>query len=313
MADTVRLIDPSKLHRNPDNPRLIFRVDELNELEASIKEQGILVPLTVYQDGKRFLLLDGERRWRCAMKLGLASVPAIVQPKPDRLQNIMMMFAIHNARRDWDPLPSALKLKDLEDEYKARHGYEPTEKALAQLASLSRGEVRRLRNLLALPDEYRAELLAELQKPRSEQLLTIDHVLETTRGVGALQKRGLVDDDMVNPLRRAILAKFRSGKIANTVAPRKLARIARAVERREVSRAIARRVVSRLLDDADYSIDQAFTDSVERVDREHATEQLVQRLDTRLGEHVTGGGHLGDGLRDALESLLRTVRQALKA
>jgi ParB family transcriptional regulator, chromosome partitioning protein len=313
MADLVRLIDPSHLRRNPDNPRLIFRADELNELETSIKEQGILVPLTLYQDGRRFYLLDGERRWRCAMKLGLASVPAIVQPKPDRLQNIMMMFAIHNARRDWDPLPSALKLLDLEDEYKVRHGYLPTEKALAQLASLSRGEVRRLRNLLALPEEYRAELLAELQKPRSEQVLTIDHVLETTRGVGSLHKRGVIEDEMVDPLRRAILAKFRSKTITNTVAPRKLARIARAVERDEVSRAVARRAVTRLMKNADYSIDEAFSDSVEQVDREHATEQLVQRLDGRIAEYLAHEYDLGDRLREALESLSTTVRRALKS
>ena len=101
MAATVELIDPSKIEQNPDNPRLIFRLQELEELETSIASQGILVPLTLYQDGKRYILLDGERRWRCARKLGLHRVPAIIQPKPERIQNIMMMFAIHNARRDW--------------------------------------------------------------------------------------------------------------------------------------------------------------------------------------------------------------------
>lgn len=39
-------------------------------------------------------------------------MPVIVQPKPDKLQNIMMMFAIHNARRDWDPLPTAYTLQE---------------------------------------------------------------------------------------------------------------------------------------------------------------------------------------------------------
>jgi ParB family chromosome partitioning protein len=50
---TVRTISPSQLDRNPENPRLIFRLDELKALEDSIKSQGILVPLTVYEDGKR--------------------------------------------------------------------------------------------------------------------------------------------------------------------------------------------------------------------------------------------------------------------
>src|ERR1700735_3699260 len=114
MAAAVDLIDPRKVGKNPDNPRLIFQADELSSLEESIREQGILVPLTVYRDGKAFVLLDGERRWRCAIRLGLHQIPVIVQAKPDRVTNIMMMFAIHNARQDWDPLPAALKFEELE-------------------------------------------------------------------------------------------------------------------------------------------------------------------------------------------------------
>ena len=83
-AATVEVIDPRSLRKNPDNPRLIFQAEELSALEESIKEQGILVPLTVYKDGKHFVLLDGERRWRCALRLGLHTVPAIIQEKPDR-------------------------------------------------------------------------------------------------------------------------------------------------------------------------------------------------------------------------------------
>ena len=84
----------------------------------------------------------------------------------------MMMFAIHHARKDWDPLPTALKLQDLEREFEKQHGRKPTELQLSGLASLLRGEVRRLKKLLALPAIYREELLRELDKPRSEQVLT---------------------------------------------------------------------------------------------------------------------------------------------
>jgi ParB family chromosome partitioning protein len=194
MADVVTLLDPRKLERNKDNPRLIFRQDDLDALQKSIAEQGILVPLTIFKEGHGYRLLDGERRWRCAIKLGLSKVPVIVQPKPERLQNIMMMFAIHHARKDWDPLPTALKLQDLENEFTKRNGRKPNEEQLAGLASLSRGEVRRLRKLLALPESYREDLLKELDKPRSEQVLTVDHVLEATMAASLLRKRGIVDD-----------------------------------------------------------------------------------------------------------------------
>jgi len=68
------------------------------------------------------------------------------------MQNIMMMFAIHNARSD--PFPTAVKLRQLEHLYERNEGRAPTESELAQLASLSRGEVRRLKNILGLPKEY---------------------------------------------------------------------------------------------------------------------------------------------------------------
>src|SRR5262249_16320059 len=149
---------------------------------------------TVYQHAKNdYVLLDGERRWRCAIKLGLPRVPVIVQPKPDRLQNIMMMFAIHNSRTDWDPLPTAYKLEELEKELPSRQGRGPNERELAELASLTRGEVRRLKNLLGLPADYRDELMRELELPRAEQVLTVDVVLEATRGAAALRKREVLE------------------------------------------------------------------------------------------------------------------------
>lgn len=311
MAETVRLIDPRSLSPNPDNPRLIFRQDEIEALQKSIADQGILVPLTVFLDGKRFRILDGERRWKCAVKLRLRSVPAIVQPKPERLQNLMMMFAIHNARKDWDPLPTAMKLSDLESEFRKRYERAPSETELAGLASISRGEVRRLKKLLQLPSEYRDELLEELEKPRHEQTLTVDHVIEATSAAAGLRKRGIVDATGEDRLRKAIIAKFRSGVIDNTVAPRKLLRLGRAVERGELSLADAVRVVTRLVKDAAYSIDAAFEDSVEQADFQHRVEQVVSRLSNQLGELTTRRYRLTKQLRKALEELRRQVGQLL--
>src|SRR5674476_1272499 len=122
MSEIVTLLGTGQIEPNPENPRLIFHEDELETLSQSISKQGILVPLTVYPEGKKYRILDGERRWRCSLRLGLSTVPVIVQPKPDRMTNLMMMFAIHNARRDWDPLPTAIKLEQLEQEFKKRHG-----------------------------------------------------------------------------------------------------------------------------------------------------------------------------------------------
>lgn len=311
MADVVTLVDPNKLQRNKDNPRLIFHQEDLDSLQKSIADQGILVPLTVFSDGHSYRLLDGERRWRCAIKLGLSRVPVIVQPKPERLQNIMMMFAIHHARKDWDPLPTALKLLDLQKEFIKRNRREPTEGELAGLASLSRGEVRRLKKLLALPEDYRRELLAELEKPRSEQVLTVDHVVEATTAAAQLRKQKVVDEDKEDELRRAILKKFRKKIIINTVAPRKLARLARAVRRDEIPLSAARDVVRRLIENENYDIDTAFKDSVEQVDFEHRIEQQVERLLHALAEHEKRGYRISSALEKELQRLAKAIRAVI--
>ena len=305
VSQEVQTVSPRLITPNPENPRLIFRLDELNHLQESIRTQGILVPLTTYfdTDDNLYRILDGERRWRCSVKLGLQKIPIIVQPKPTRLQNIMMMFAIHNARQDWDPLPTAYKLRELESEFTSWHSRSPKEHELAELASISRGEVRRLRNLLRLPKHYRDELMSELEKPRSQQVITVDHVLETTRGVDALLKREIIDTGHVEPLRKSIISKFRTGVIKSTVDPRKLARIARAVERREVHAIVARKASIRLIEDQEYSIDHAFNDSAAIADQEHSIQQLVVRVERTLAGISPSAITIGSGLYHQLRSL----------
>jgi ParB family chromosome partitioning protein len=312
VPESIQLVDPARIRANVENPRLIFRQAELDALEQSIAQQGILVPLTVFETASGYVLLDGERRYKCAVKLGLSRVPAIIQPEPDRVTNIMMMFAIHNARRDWDPLPTAYKLLELEKELTRRQERKPSEVELANAASLSRGEVRRLKKLLDLPQQYRDQLMLELEKPRSEQMLTVDHVLEATRGAAALLKRDVISTSDEPKLVEALIDKFRSKVVDNTVAPRMLARIARSVEREEISKESASTIAQKLIQQPDFSIEQAFTDSVESFDFEHTVEQLSERLMGNLLLHRERGYPLGDGLRARLEELDGIIHSFLK-
>lgn len=311
MADSVRLVDPQHIQRNVENPRLVFRTDELQELEDSIRRQGILVPLTVFELKRHLVILDGERRWRCALRLGLETVPVIVQPEPTRLQNIMMMFAIHHTRKEWDPLPTAMKLQELELEFIATQGRKPSETELAQLGSMKRGEVRRLKKLLGLPDEYREELRRELEKPRSAQVLTVDHVLEATRGAEALRKRSIVSVREEDQLRKAIISKFKAKVIKSTVDPRKLARMARAVDRGEVELDQVRAAVRRIIREPKYSVDDAFEDSVSAAEAEHSLDQLAARVQQRLESHLEKGHGLTPSLKVSLQNLRRYLDEVL--
>ena len=112
-----------------------------------------------------------------------------------------------------------------------------------------------------------------------------------------------MSDAQEDELRKAIIDKFRTGVVANTVEPRKVGRIARAVDRGEVTLAVGQRALARLINEPTFTIEQAFQTSVEQIDFEHSTEQLSDRLTVRLTEHRERGYALGDGLRTSLHRL----------
>ena len=136
-------LDPRRIERNPEYPRLIFRQDEMDNLMFSIDRHGIQVPLTVYEDGHVYRLIDGERRWRCATKLNLRSVPVLVQDKTTELENLLLMYNIHALREQWDYFTIASKLTRVMELYKEENGREPNEIELSDETGLTRGQIQR--------------------------------------------------------------------------------------------------------------------------------------------------------------------------
>lgn len=148
-------IPPLQIRPNPENPRKHFPEDELDELAASIDEVGVLVPVSVYPDPTEefpdspYVLIDGERRWTCSVRLGRGEIPAIVMEKPDPTQNLLTMFNIHMVREPWDEMPTAWALEELSE----RTG-ERDPKKLVQLTGLSLEQIKRLQLAVALPEQY---------------------------------------------------------------------------------------------------------------------------------------------------------------
>jgi ParB/RepB/Spo0J family partition protein len=157
---------------NPENPRLVFRQEEMESLMRSIDSFGIQVPLTVYHEGHFYYLIDGERRWRCAKKLNLQTVPGIVQEKPTELENLILMYNIHALREQWDYYTIASKLERVIDLYAEENGHQPNEITLSELTGLTRGAIRRCQLLLDLPNRFKELLIKELDKPKSQQRLS---------------------------------------------------------------------------------------------------------------------------------------------
>src|ERR1043166_7366668 len=144
-------IPVNKIVRNPDNPRVIFRPSEMEDLTESIRKLGVQVPIAVYEEGNHYVLIDGERRWISTCKLNRKIIPALIEEKPDHLRNLLLMFNIHALREQWDLLTIALKLPRIIELLAAQIGSVPTEAQLAEHTALPRGTIRRCRDLMGLP------------------------------------------------------------------------------------------------------------------------------------------------------------------
>ena len=101
--EEIRRIPVSAIRPNPYQPRHQFDEETLTELAASIREKGVLQPITVREKDGVFELVAGERRWRAAQMAGLAEIPAVVRQLTDR--DVMEIALIENLQReDLNPL-----------------------------------------------------------------------------------------------------------------------------------------------------------------------------------------------------------------
>lgn len=149
--EALRELPVAEIQPNPANPRLHFTEEELEKLTESIANEGILVPIVVYRDDKqeKWILIDGERRWRCALALGLEKMPAVITRPTDRRQNLIQMFNIHLVREPWKDMPTAWALQHLIEET----GIEDARR-LSDLTGLSLERIRRYRYALDLPPDF---------------------------------------------------------------------------------------------------------------------------------------------------------------
>ena len=109
----------TKILANPDQPRKQFEEEALNELSASIKNHGIIQPMTVRHMGDgTYQIISGERRFRASQLAGLKEVPAFIRPTKDD-QELLEMALIENIQReDLNPMEVAYSYYRLKEDFK---------------------------------------------------------------------------------------------------------------------------------------------------------------------------------------------------
>jgi ParB family transcriptional regulator, chromosome partitioning protein len=262
-SQNLRELSIDDIDRNPENPRIIFRPEEMSNLMESIRRHGVQVPISVYKDGKRYVLIDGERRWRCSIKLNKKTIPALVQEHPDQLTNLLLMFNIHALREQWDLFTIAAKLPRVIDLLQKRLGKYPVEREISEETGLNLTVIRRCKLLIELPTKHKDIILKELQKPKAQQKLTEDFYIEMERALKTVERNmpAVVNELGKEKIRERLITKYKNGTITNRVDFRQIAKIARA-DKVSADKHSAESALSKLFADNDYSIESAYGESV---------------------------------------------------
>ena len=310
----LKHVSPSLIERNPENPRLFFRQEELDQLLTSIDKHGVQVPLVVYKEGSRFRLMDGERRWMCAQKLNLPVVPVLIHEKPSELNNLLLMYDIHALREQWDYFTIATKLTRVIKLFELEHGHVPTEIELSEGTGLTRGQIRRCRLLLDLPIAFKVMLEKELQLPKAQQKLSEDLFIEMERSLKAVVKRIPDYAPKLDKIRRALVKKFRAGQISAVTDFRQLSKIATAIDKLGIAAESAKGALDRVFDPNDatgirdaYNATVAFEyDEQEALRYVHSLSMFV---DSVIQSHSRG--ELDDSLVEELTELQGKLKALL--
>ena len=178
----LREIEP-----DPEQPRKHFDQDALNQLAASITENGLLQPIAVRPKklGTGYIIIAGERRWRACRMAGLDEVPVIIKEVTD--EQAAALALIENLQReDLDPIEVAQGCRQLIEKYGL------TQEVAAKRLGKSRSAVANTMRLLTLPDSVQKQVRkGEISTGHAKVLLGLPSAQLMTDAANEVAQRGL--------------------------------------------------------------------------------------------------------------------------
>ncbi|MBX9856872.1 MAG: ParB/RepB/Spo0J family partition protein [Gemmatimonadaceae bacterium] len=198
-AGALRSLSVSQIRSNPYQPRKEFRIEELADLEASLRVNGLLQPITVRPapGGNGYELIAGERRYRAATRLGWTEIPALVREVDDR--QLATLAMIENLQRaDLDPIEEAEGYQRLIDDFGLSN------QEVADVVGKDRSTVANALRLRQLP--------ASVRRMLQEKQLTAGHArallaLGTERAIVDLARETVAKQWSVREVERRVQAE----------------------------------------------------------------------------------------------------------
>ena len=188
----VMFLPARSIRPNPAQPRKIFREDAMSELADSIRQHGLLQPLSVRRTGSGYELIAGERRLRAAQIAGLSEIPCIVMTMDDRESGLAAMVE-NLQRQDLDFVEEARGISRLMGEWSMSQ--EQTARMLGKSQSAIANKLRLLRHSDAVLTALRENGLTERHgrallklSDEDEKLAAIDEIVRQNMSVARCEK-----------------------------------------------------------------------------------------------------------------------------
>jgi ParB family chromosome partitioning protein len=186
MAGNICSLTISQIDNNPDQPRREFDETALEELAQSIRELGIIQPITVHRvRADKYQIISGERRFRAAQLAGLESVPAYIREVND--QTLLEMALVENIQReDLHAIEVAISFQRLIEECKLTH------EDLGQRLGKNRSTITNYVRLLQLPADMQLAVRHKtISMGHARALIAIDDIKWQQRVFERIQDEGL--------------------------------------------------------------------------------------------------------------------------
>ena len=194
MAGDIAMIPIGQIEPNKDQPRQLFYDEDIKSLALSIKDLGIIQPITVRKlSALKYQIISGERRFRASQIAGLEMLPAYIREADD--QRLLEMALVENVQReDLHPIEVATSYKRLKDECNL------TDEAIGKIVGKSRSSVTNQLRYLELPEEIKialvqkkltqghAKALLSLHKNSKQQLLLFNLIKDQGLSVRAVEE-----------------------------------------------------------------------------------------------------------------------------
>ena len=210
-SSSINNVEVDKIKPNPNQPRREFDHQALQDLSDSIRQIGLVQPITIrdMQDGT-YIIIAGERRWRASQMAGLTSIPAYIRTVDD--ENMMEMALVENIQReDLNPMEIALAYQHLLEQY------DMTQERLSERVGKSRSAVTNYRRLLKLPGDIQVALEnKELDMGHARALLSLNDPTLQNQVFQAIKKEDLsvrAVEQMVKELQEGGSVSTQDGKL----------------------------------------------------------------------------------------------------